>query len=337
MRILNQLAATTAALALLSGPAFAAAHAASCEAQPGAGTTIRPVEGTNLEEKFQHQILYSALRDLGYEIGEPQEVEYQTIHLALGNGDGDFTAVHWDPLHSAFFEESGGEEKMSKVGDYVAGALQGYLVDKASYDAGITKVDQLADPETAKRFDADGDGKADLAGCVPGWGCERVIEHQLDAYNLRDTVNHNQGAYNAIIADTIAREEAGEPVVYYTWTPYWVSGVLVPGENVEWLEVSETSLPDGRTDDTTFEGKNLGFAVNSLRVVANNEFLEANPAAKAVFEEAKLDINAVSAQNKKMQDGEDDLEDIERHVSEWIESNQETYNSWVKAGCDAAS
>ena len=28
---------------------------------------------------------------LGYEIAEPQEVEYQTIHLALGTGDGDFT------------------------------------------------------------------------------------------------------------------------------------------------------------------------------------------------------------------------------------------------------
>ena len=336
MTTINRLLASAAALALLTGTAGAASHAAMCEAKPGEGTTIRPVEGTNLEEKFQHQILYAALRDLGYEIDEPQEVEYQTSHLALGNGDGDFTAVHWDPLHSAFFEESGGEDAMTKVGEYIPGALQGYLVDKASYDSGITTIDQLSDPETAKRFDADGDGKADLAGCVPGWGCERVIEHQLDAYGLRDTVTHQQGAYNAIIADTIAREQAGEPVVYYTWTPYWVSGVLVPGENVEWLEVSETSLPDGRTDDTTFEGKNLGFAVNSLRVVANNEFLEANPAARAVFEAAKLDINDVSAQNQLIQDGEDSEEDIARHVDEWIAENQEAYNSWVKAGCDAA-
>ena len=73
---------------------------------PGEGVTIRPVEGTNLEEKFQHKIIYRALEELGYEVAEPQEVEYQTIHLALGSGDGDFTAVHWDPLHAAFFEES---------------------------------------------------------------------------------------------------------------------------------------------------------------------------------------------------------------------------------------
>ncbi len=206
----------------------------------------------------------------------------------------------------------------------------------ASYEAGVTNLGDLTDPETAKRFDADGDGTADLAGCVPGWGCERVIEHQLTEFGLRETVTHNQGAYNAIIADTIARQQAGEPILYYTWTPYWVSGVLVPGENVQWLEVPYTSLPDGREANTTFDGRNLGFAVNELRVVANDTFLEANPAAAKLFEVATLDINDVSAQNKKMRDGEDDLEDIAAHVDAWIAENRETFDGWVAEARAAA-
>ena len=307
------------------------ANTVSADTMPGKGVTVQPIEGTNLEEKFQHQIIYRALEQLGYEIAEPQEVEYQTIHLALGTGDGDFTAVHWDPLHLVFFNESGGEEKMTKVGDYIAGALQGYLVDKASYEAGVTNLGDLKDPEVAKRFDANGNGKADLAGCVPGWGCERVIEHHLTEFGLRDTVTHNQGAYNAVIAETIALQQAGKPIIYYTWTPYWVSGVLVPGDNVEWIAVPYSSLPDGRVANTEFMGKDLGFEVNSLRVVANNEFLSANPAAAKLFEVAKLDINDVSAQNKRMRDGEDSLDDIARHVDEWISTNQETFDSWVAA------
>ena len=316
---------------------FAVATASMADSMmPGKGVTVRPIEGTNLEEKFQHQIIYKALMELGYEVAEPQEVEYQTIHLALGTGDGDFTAVHWDPLHAAFFEESGGDAKMSKVGSYIEGALQGYLVDSASYAAGIQNLGDLKDPEVAKRFDADGNGTADLAGCVPGWGCERVIEHHLTEFELRDTVTHNQGAYNAIIAETVAREQNGEPIIYYTWTPFWVSGVLVPGDNVEWISVPYSSLPDGREADTMFKGKNLGFEVNALRVVANNDFLSANPAAHAVFEMAKLDINDVSAQNNKMRDGEDSIDDIARHVDEWIAANQDTFNSWVEAGQAAA-
>ena len=104
----------------------------------------------------------------------------------------------------------------------------------------------LKDPAIAAKFDADGDGKADLAGCVPGWGCERVIEHQLTEYGLRDTVTHNQGEYNAIIADTIARHANGKPILYYTWTPYWVSGALVPGKDVEWLDGAAEDR-DGKT------------------------------------------------------------------------------------------
>ncbi len=330
VRKMTQAVAVGISLLVLAGTSIADSM------MPGKGVTVRPVEGTNLEEKFQHWIIYEALMQLGYEIADAQEVEYQTIHLALGTGDGDFTAVHWDPLHAVFFEESGGEGAMTKFGDFIAGALQGYLVDTASYEAGVQNIGDLKDPEVAKRFDADGNGTADLAGCAPGWGCERVIEHHLTEFELRDTVTHNQGAYNAIIAESVAREQSGEPIIYYTWTPFWVSGVLVPGDNVQWIEVPYSSLPDGREANTEFQGREMGFEVNTLRVVANNAFLDANPAARAVFELAELDINEISAQNKKMRDGEDSLDDIARHVDEWIAANQDTFNSWVEAGKKAA-
>lgn len=86
-----------------------------------------------------------------------------------------------------------------------------------------------------------------------------------------------------------------EPVLYFTWTPYWVSGALVPGKDVEWLTVPYTSLPDGATGNTKINGRNLGFAVDSLRVMARNDFLDANPAARKLFELASVDINDVSA------------------------------------------
>jgi glycine betaine/proline transport system substrate-binding protein len=295
----------------------------------GGGVTVRPIESTSMEEKFQSQILYRALEELGYVVGEPFEVDYQTIHLIIGSGDGDFTAAHWDPIHLPFYEDAGGDASMSKVGEYIAGAIQGYLVDMGSYNAGITNLRHLKDPKLAARFDTDGDGRADLAGCVPGWGCERVIEHHLTEYKLRDTVTHNRGIYNTIIGETIARHADGKAVIYYAWMPYWLSGVLIPGQNVQWLEVPYSSLPDNRKENTKFDGKNLGFAVNSVRVVANNDFLAANPAAAKLFEVMAIDISDVSVQNKKMRDGEGNLDDIARHAAEWIASNRARFDSWL--------
>lgn len=303
---------------------------------PGEGQTVRPIVGLIAEELFQARILFRALEDLGYEVETPQEVEIQTAHLALGTGDGDFYPAHWKNLHEAYFNESGGPDVLELSGPFVEGTVQGYLVDKASYDAGMTDIGMLQDPETAAKFDADGDGMADLAGCVPGWGCERVIEHHMDEYGLRDTVAHNQGAYNAIMADVIARHQNGEPILYYTWTPYWVSGALVPGEDVEWVTVPYTSLPDGVEADTEFDGKNLGFAVDDIYVIATDQFLADNPPAAALFKAARIDVNDVSAQNKLMSDGEDSSDDIDRHVDDWIEAHRAEYDGWLDAARTAA-
>lgn len=303
---------------------------------PGTGVNVRPVETGNPAEKFQHQIIYRALERLGYTVSEPGEESYQNIHTVLGYGEADFTAVHWDPLHLAFFEESGGSAVMTRVGEYITGAVQGYLVDSASYLAGIKNLADLKKAGIAKRFDVDGDGKADLAGCVTGWGCERVIEHHLTEYGLRDTVTHVNGDYDAILSRTVARSGSDMPVLYYTWLPYWVSGALVPGKNVQWIDVPYTSLPDGRKDKTMFGRKNLGFAVNSIRIVATNRFLRANPAAARLFEVAKLHVNWVSLQNFSMYKGEDSSQDIARHVEQWIEANQAAFDSWIQEARDAS-
>lgn len=326
---MKHLTLTTAlALSLLATPLFA-------NEKPGEGVTVRPVASPIAEELFQARIIYKALSDLGYAI-EPQQVEIQTAHLAVGTGDADFYTAHWETLHTAFFEESGGDAVLQKVGPFIAGMVQGYLVDKASYDAGVKNLGDLKDPAIAAKFDANGDGTADLAGCVPGWGCERVIEHHLTEYGLRDTVTHNQGEYNALMADTIARKETGNPILYFTWTPYWVSGALVPGVDVEWLDVPYTSLPDGVVAETTFEGKNLGFAVDNMYILATDKFLADNPAAAKLLESVKIDINDVSAQNKLMADGAASSEDIDKHVADWIAAHQAEYDGWLAAARDAA-
>ncbi|MCB1619337.1 MAG: glycine betaine/L-proline ABC transporter substrate-binding protein ProX [Thiothrix sp.] len=313
--------------------------AQAADDQPGAGVPVQPLKSSIAEETFQTLLVSRALEALGYDVKPIKEIEYAAGHVAIANGDGTFLADHWDPLHADFYERAGGAEKIFREGVYSTGALQGYLIDKKTADEHkITNIEQLKDPEVAKLFDTNGDGKADLAGCNPGWGCEAVIEHQLDAYGLRDTVTHNQGAYSAIIADTIARYKQGEPILYYTWTPYWVSGVLVPGKDTTWLQVPFSSLPGERANmDTALpDGSNYGFEANEQRIIANRAFAEANPAAAKLFSIMKLSANDISAENLRMRDGEDSEKDIERHTDAWIKAHQETFDGWLDEARKAA-
>ena len=310
-----------------------AAGAAHADCTVGAGKRITPIEPGSLVEKFFHNIAYRALEKMGYEIATPEEAEYATIHIAVANGDAEFTASHWNVLHKALFEEAGGTEKMTRVGNLITGAVQGYLVDKKSYDAGIRHLTDFKDKDVAAKFDSDRDGKADLAGCGPGWGCEAVIERHLTELGLRDTVTHNQGAYDAMMADVIARYKNGSPIVYFTWVPYWVSGVLVPGKDVEWIDVPKIKGDEALYTD--FEGKNLGFGIDYASFLVNNKFLEENPQVGTLFESMSIDVNDGSAEAQRQQEGESRIEDVRRHADEWIAAHQTEFDGWVDKACAA--
>lgn len=321
--------------------AATAATAVTAIAQdlPGKGVVVKPVKSSIAEETFQTLLVGRALQKLGYEVKPISEVEYATAHVALANGDATYLASHWDPLHADFYKNAGGDAKLSRTGTFSPDAAQGYLIDKKTADAHkITDLAQLQKPEIAKLFDADGDGKADLTGCNPGWGCEAVIEHQLGAFKLRDTVRHVQGSYSALIADTITRYKQGKPILYYTWTPYWVSGVLRPGQDVVWLQVPFSSLPgeQAKLDTKLPNGQNYGFVINTQRIVANRAFVEKNPAAGKLFEVMTLSVGDINAQNLRMRDGENKPADIERHVDAWIKANQKTFDGWIAEAKAAA-
>jgi glycine betaine/proline transport system substrate-binding protein len=151
-------------------------------------------------------------------------------------------------------------------------------------------------------------------------------------------VTHQQGSYAALIADTITRLKQGQPVLYYTWTPYWVSGVLRPGQEVVWLQVPFSSLPgeQSKLDTQLPNGQNYGFVLNTQRIVANRQFTEQNPAAARLFEVMALPVADINAQNLRMREGQNKPQDVERHTDAWIKAHQKTFDGWISQALSAA-
>jgi glycine betaine/proline transport system substrate-binding protein len=316
---------------------------------PGNGTTVTPARATWDTGWFQVEIYIKALEELGYDVDDPVTLDNPPFYTAVGQGDVDFWANGWFPIHNTYMEGNDGATIIGE--EAVGGALQGYLIDKATAEEyGITSIEQFQDPDIAALFDSDGDGLANLVACPPGWGCELVITHQMEAYDLLDTVEAVKAQYTVAMVDAISRYQAGEPIFFYTWTPNWTVAQLVPGEDVVWLEVPFASLPESQAEyeDATFisglEGKagdsepyNMGWPVNDIQVVANVDFLEDNPAAEYILENVVIPLEDIFAQNGLMFDGEDTPADIERHAEEWIEANQATFDAWIEGAIEAAN
>lgn len=304
-------------------------------------TKVRAAHSNWIEEHFQTEIVNIGLEKLGYQIEKPKEIDYPAIYLSVANGDLDYSTIGGEKAHQEYFNNAGGEKKLERVGSLVPNIVQGYQIDKKTADKyKITNLGQLKDPKIAQLFDSDGDGKANLVGCNPGWFCERIIDHQIKAYGLEDTVEHNRGQYIILLADVITRYQQGKSVLYYAYNPHWVSTVLKPDKDIIWLEVPFTSLPESQKNitakDTTIEGKNLGFAVDRLRIFANKEFLATNPVAKRWFQLVQIPTEDINVESLYIKEGEDSPEDIRRHAKEWVENNQELFDSWLEEAKKAA-
>ena len=304
-----------------------------------AGAKIIPLKSSIAEESFQTYVVIDALKELGYKVEPIKEVAYAVAYETMGQNSGSddvyFMADSWDPIQDAMFKKAGGDKKLFRKGIFIANCAQGYLIDKKTADKyNIKYINDLKDPKIAKLFDANGNGKADLTGCNPGWGCEKVIEYQLDAFNLRKNITHNQGEYSAIIADTITRYKKGQSILYYTWTPYWVSGILVPGKDTTWLQVTHSANPNTKSTKLA-NGMDFGFNVNNQRIVANKSVAKNHPDIAKLFSIMKLSVNDVSSENMLVSQGQKKDTDMQKHAKIWISQNKATFNKWIKEAKEA--
>ena len=326
----------------LAFPAFAA------DQMPGKGVTVQPARATWNTGYFQEALARAGLKELGYNVKNPKELQNPLFYQSVVLGDVDYWTNGWFPNHTSQMPK-GWESKAEIVGYVVkAGGLQGYLVSKRDVDKyNIKSLDDFKRPEVMKAFDSNGDGKADLTACPPGWGCEKVITHHFKVYGLDDYINPIKAGYSASMADAMARYQSGDPVFFYTWAPNWTIGKLKPGKDVMWINVPKIIPRDAQKpgeDRMTVSGiagavtdpLKAGFVVSDIQVVANKKFLDENPAARRFFEVFNLELADINAQNTKMQDGEKSQKDIERHAQEWISANQEKWNGWLAEARKAA-
>jgi len=341
LRFKKTLTAVALSMMLCAGPAMATD-------KPGEGVTVKPARATWNTGFFQEALVRRGLEQLGYTVKKPKDLQNPIFYKSVSLGDVDYWTNGWFPNHDSQLPKDF-SDKAGKYGYVVkAGGLQGYLVSKKDAEKfNIQSLDDFKRKEVKKAFDKNGDGKADLTACPPGWGCENVITHHMKVYDLDAHVNPVKAAYEAGMASALAEYKSGEPIFFYTWAPNWTIFKLKPGKDVVWINVPKIipkesqKVAEDRMTVSGIEGAvsdpiKLGFVVSDIRIVANKKFMGENPAAQKFFEVFTLPLGDINEQNTRMNAGEKSAKDIAHHVDEWIAKNQDKWNSWLEAARAAA-
>ena len=344
MKVLRNILMIAGAISLV----LAVSPASAVNMKPGKGVTVRPARATWNTGFFQEALVRRGLEELGYTVKKPKDLQNPIFYKSVALGDVDYWTNGWFPNHNSQLPK-GFYDKADKYGFVVkAGGLQGYLVSKKEVDKyHIVSLDDFKRPEVIKAFDTNGDGKAELTACPPGWGCENVISWHMKVYGLKDYINPVKASYEAGMASALGSFKSGEPIFFYTWAPNWTIFKLKPGRDVMWINVPEIIPKESQkaaVDRMTVSGIEgavtdpikLGFVVSDIRIVANKKFIKKNPAAKKFFELFTLPLNDINAQNTLMNEGQKSQKDIERHATDWIAKNKAKWDGWIAAARKAA-
>jgi len=332
----------SAVVGAVTALALAGFGSAAAAEKPGEGVTVKPAVATWTSAIPISWVYVELLKELGYDVQNPISLSNPVAFLAVAEGDATYFPNSWFPLHNAQLPDN--FDDMATIFDPVCAAcgIQGYLVDKASvekYD--ITGISDIAEnDEVRAAFDHNDDGKAELYGCPPGWGCHEANNKMIEHFELGDTVNHVDAGYSANFAEVVSRIEAGEPALYYTWGPSAWLTTLVPGEDVMWVNVpgiisDENERAEGVKGAVT-DPIEMGFPPNDIQVSANNDFLEANPAAAELFRHVRVPLGWISETDAKMSDEDLKDEEVQPLAREWIEANRDKVDKWLDAARAAA-
>ncbi len=338
----NKLTTTSRMLvAILAAMSLVLAACATDDDDP----TIQMARADWSSGHMQAAIYAQLIGELGYPVSDPADntLNPNNFYQRLDSGEFDLWVNGWFPLHDIYLdlETVAGlsvERDISAVGQQVAGgALQGYMIDKATADAmGINSMSALSDASVAATFDQDGDGKADLIGCDEGWGCNSYIDSHLAELGWGANVEQISGKYGSLMESVIDRVAAGLPVLFYAWTPNWTYEVLAPGTDVVWLESHALEDEEASTSVSGLKGCaadpcDLGWPVSSIQAVANDDFLSDHPDIERLLEAVTIPLADIAVQNAEMVNyDEDEVEDmINAAASAWIEANRSTVDGWL--------
>jgi glycine betaine/proline transport system substrate-binding protein len=334
----------TSALTLLAS--VVATDIASAQ-QPGSGRTIRYSQSNALGATYiSDQVAIAALEKLGYKVNVTVLAPAAFLQSA-SQGDMDMSTSINFPQSAVPYQRV--EKQLALVGDgsIIGGGVNGYMVDKKTAEAHkITSVDQLKDPKLAALFDNNRSGKATLINCDPGWSCGDVVEFQLDKFGLTGTVRSVRGKYEALMGETFARYRAGEPVLFYGWSPGWVVDTLRPGRDVVWLPTPFEALPPGvvAPKGALVSGVvgcaggqdpcRMTIGAWNYQSIVNRTFLAENPAVRKLAEQFRFPLSAWIEWEGTISKTKNDR-DIKKAAETWIAQNQAQFDGWVKEAAAA--
>jgi glycine betaine/proline transport system substrate-binding protein len=263
------------------------------------------------------------------------EVELQNgtnpvIFEAMDSGSMHVHPEVWLPnqanLHDTFVKTKG-TVKMSPNG---TPSFQGMCVTKATAErTGIKQLADLADPDMAKNFDRNDDGRGEVWIGASGWASTNVEKIRAKSYGYDQTLELIEMDETLAMAKLDAAVTQSQPFVFVCWTPHHMFGLhdltvlKEPAHDPEkWVVIQPT-------DDADWLNKSsapVAWADTYLHIHYAKALETDQPQAAQILSNLKVDTDQVSNMVYALTV---EKQDSAEFAKMWVEENIDLVDSWL--------
>jgi glycine betaine/proline transport system substrate-binding protein len=149
------------------------------------------------------------------------------ILSAMDKGDGgiDVHPDFWMPNQAGWWNQyiAPGSRETVLVNRNPYHGMQGLFIPQYVQDQyGLNSVTDLSNPEIAKLFDSDSNGKGEYWAGAPGWASTNVEKVKARSYGYDqffESIEVPMAVFQAKLKTAYSRKK---PVLFFSWTPEWI-------------------------------------------------------------------------------------------------------------------
>lgn len=277
-----------------------------------------------------HVLKVAMEENLGLEV-ELQNGTNPVVFEAMDSGAMHVHPEVWLPNQNNLnetFVKTKGTVKMNPNG--VAGD-QAMCVTKGTAErTGIKDLAELTDPEMAKNFDTNDDGKGEIWIGAAGWASTNVEKIRAKSYGYAETMELKEMDETLALAEVDNAVAQDQNIVFFCYTPHHMFAlhelvilqepaheadkwnVIQPTDDPQWLEKS--SAP-------------VAWSTAYLHIHYATALEKDQPAAAKMLSQVKLDTEVVSAMTYAVVV---EKQDPAEFAKKWVSENSSTVDSWLK-------
>ncbi len=268
--------------------------------------------------------------NLGLEV-ELQNGTNPVVFEAMDSGSMHVHPEVWMPNQVNLNNKFVKEKKSVKMNPNGVAGDQAMCVTKDTAERiGIKDLSELSNPDMAKNFDTDGDGKGEIWIGAAGWASTNVEKIRAKSYGYAETMKLKEMDETLALAEVDNAVAKKQNIVFFCYTPHHMFALhdLVILKEPAYDEAKWKVIQP--TDDPEWLAKsNAGVAWNTayLHIHYAVGLEKSQPAAAQMLSKVKLDTDTVSAMTYALVVKKEDPAEF---AKKWVAENGKIVDAWLK-------